>query len=133
MILIDASVALKWYLPEAGSSAAVELTKEELCAPSLILAEVANGLWKAERLKHLEAAAVRDGVATLPEVLSELTPLHLLIARASEIARHLDHPVYDCIYLAEAERRATKLVTADQRFLRRITNGEFGRLVRPLT
>lgn len=133
MILIDASVALKWYLTEAGSGAAVKLTEENLCAPSLILAEVANGLWKAERLKHLEATVVRESVATLPEILSELTPLDLLIASASEIAWHLDHPVYDCIYLADAERRATQLVTADKRLLGRVGGGEFGKLVRSLT
>jgi predicted nucleic acid-binding protein len=36
-----------------------------------------------------------------------------------DLARRLSHPVYDCVYLALAERERARFVTADQRLLRR--------------
>jgi predicted nucleic acid-binding protein len=36
------------------------------------------------------------------------------------IASQLDHPVYDCFYLALAEARDALLVTADRRLLRKL-------------
>ena len=32
----------------------------------------------------------------------------------------LSHPVYDCLYLALAEREGTRLITADQPFVERV-------------
>ena len=43
-----------------------------------------------------------------------------LAARSFAIAEALGHPVYDCCYLALAELRQTKLVTADKRLLDRL-------------
>jgi predicted nucleic acid-binding protein len=40
-----------------------------------------------------------------------------LLARAMEVARLLKHPVYDCVYLALAERERATVVTADARLL----------------
>ena len=39
------------------------------------------------------------------------------MARAAEVAIVLDHPAYDCMYLALAMERGTPLVTADVRLL----------------
>ncbi len=43
-----------------------------------------------------------------------------LAARSLALAADLDHPVYDCLYLALAELREASLVTADQRLLARL-------------
>nr|WP_294519284.1 type II toxin-antitoxin system VapC family toxin [uncultured Rhodopila sp.] len=53
-------------------------------------------------------------------VLAALVSLTTLAPRAVTISRELDHPVYDCFYLALAEAREATLVTADARLLRRI-------------
>ena len=45
MIIVDASVAVKWVVSEAGSEAAVALLREPLGAPSLWLSEASNALW----------------------------------------------------------------------------------------
>jgi predicted nucleic acid-binding protein len=50
VIVVDASVALKWVIPEAGSDAAAGLLHDELIAPDLWLTEAANALWRHARL-----------------------------------------------------------------------------------
>src|SRR5258708_989827 len=48
MIVVDASVAVNWVLPEADSGLAVALREAcALIAPSLVIAEIGNALWKS--------------------------------------------------------------------------------------
>jgi predicted nucleic acid-binding protein len=49
----------------------------------------------------------------------DLHPTEPLLPRAMDLARRLKHPVYDCVYLALAERERARFVTTDQRLLRR--------------
>jgi predicted nucleic acid-binding protein len=124
VIVVDASVALKWFLVENGSDEALRLagSGRNLAAPDLIIAEVCNGLWKSARLGRLTSEQVSLAAANLPDFLSRLAPGRLLAERAVKIADDLGHPVYDCFYLALAERLGTKLVTADRR-LTAVLNG----------
>jgi predicted nucleic acid-binding protein len=59
---------------------------------------------------------------------------HHLVApdRALAIAIELRHPVYDCFYLALAERNTSPLVTADERLIHRCAGTPFEKLARPL-
>lgn len=47
-VVVDASVVLKWFVPEAGSDAASRLlaSEDRLEAPDLLFAEIANAIWK---------------------------------------------------------------------------------------
>ena len=126
-LVVDASVALKWFLAEEGSDAAAALldTEEILIAPDLIVAEVCNAGWKAVRTgmalpQQLEVAAAR-----LPVVLDELVPLSELAVEAVAAAVALDHPVYDCCYLALATQRDVRLVTADRRLRTRVARSKW--------
>lgn len=121
-LVVDASVALKWFLQEEGSDHAAALLDrgDLLIAPDLILAEVCNAGWKAvrngmARLEQLEIAAAR-----LPVALDELVPLASLAVDAAAAAIALDHPVYDCFYLALAVQRDCQLITADRRLIARV-------------
>ena len=49
------------------------------------------------------------------ELVDVIEPDRYLQAEALALACHLDHPVYDCLYLALARREAAVLVTADKR------------------
>ena len=66
------------------------------------------------------------------KAFEELVPTSVLKDRALAIAIELRHSVYDCFYLALAERSASRLVTADDRLIRRCTNTPFGMLVQSL-
>ena len=90
---------------------------EPIVAPDLILAEVCNAAWKSLRRGELVAAqfdAILNEVA-LP--FSRLVPLDQLIRPAAALTRELDHPVYDCLYLALAHAEGLPFVTADERLL----------------
>jgi predicted nucleic acid-binding protein len=132
--VVDASVALKWFVPEALSGAAEELllSPAELHAPDLLVIEVANAAWRKVlrgEVRTTQAAliaiAIHRGGPTL-------YPSELFIERALEIALVLHHPVYDCLYLACAESLEALLVTTDERFLKAVEGTAFAALMRPL-
>jgi len=129
--LIDASVAVKWVVSEPDSERAMALYGGGFAAPDLILVEIANILWKKVRRREIDALQATLGLSELQSTL-DVMPTLSLESRALEIGMALDHPVYDCIYLALAEALDTTLVTADTRLLRCCTDTPFGAMVEPL-
>jgi predicted nucleic acid-binding protein len=115
-LVIDASVALKWVLAEPGQAAADALLDEELIAPSLWLVEAANALWRRTQRGELSADEARERLAELFNAPVTSTAIEDDILAAAELAQRLEHPVYDCLYLALAIRERTQVVTADRRF-----------------
>jgi predicted nucleic acid-binding protein len=120
-LVIDASVAMKWFVPESLAENAARLLDREhrLAAPDFLLVELSNIIWKKERLGEMRS---EDGEATLARLGSgpiELLETRPLLGPALHLARQLDHPVYDCIYLAAAEASGAVAVTADRRFFDR--------------
>jgi predicted nucleic acid-binding protein len=116
-LVVDASVAAKWVLPEPDSPRAEALRRieNELIAPVLILAEIGNAIWKRTRKQELTAARAVESIGTATALIDRLHGLEPLVARATEIAVSLDHSIYDCFYLALAERERVGLATADTR------------------
>jgi predicted nucleic acid-binding protein len=118
-IVVDASVALKWYLSEEDSEAALALldSGERLIAPDLIVAELCNAAWRLIRRGELRTEQLAIIARGVPDVFATLHASASLAARAAAIALELDHPVYDCFYLALSETRNAPLVTADRRLM----------------
>lgn len=130
-VAVDASVAVKWLLPEPDSPQAETLLSggNRLVAPDLLLIEVANVLWRKRRAAQVtdaDAAAMQED---LPQFFARLHPIGPLMPRALAISFALDHPVYDCVYLALAEREGCPLVTADARFLAKAARFDAAELV----
>jgi predicted nucleic acid-binding protein len=134
MPVVDASVAFKWVVREEGSEAARALVAagEPLVAPELVLVEVANAAWKGVRRGLVAPEQLAAATERLPDWLDQIHPVRPLLPRAVAIARELGHPVYDCVYLALAERAAAVLVTADQRLLARVAGTPWASPVREL-
>lgn len=117
-LVVDASVALKWLIEEEGSDAALSLREHDLCAPSLLRLEAANvfrTLATRGAVTAEAAAALFALFQTAPVTIVE--PDDALERRAVDLALGLNHPVYDCLYLALAERLSRRVVTANRRFL----------------
>jgi predicted nucleic acid-binding protein len=121
--VVDASIALKWVIPEILSDRAdrVRDTEDDVLAPDLLLVEVANALWKKSAAREISSREADEAFDLLRESSIALQATGPLLPRAMEVARRLAHPVYDCVYLALAEREHAVLVTADQRLLRRLS------------
>jgi predicted nucleic acid-binding protein len=123
--VVDASVAVKWVIPEVLSDEAHRLRAgdDEILAPDVLLIEVANALWKKTAGKEISPVEADRAFALVNESGIDLRPTAPLLPRALQVARRLNHPVYDCVYLALAEREHATFVTADHRFLRRLAAG----------
>lgn len=118
MNVVDTSVVLKWYVKEADSEVAEALVGIGLIAPDLILAEMGNALWKKIRKAELSSAQAQAALGGLGKVVS-LLPAAYFAPRAFEISLELDHPIYDCFFLAAAEEHGCAVITADLRLLKR--------------
>lgn len=115
-IVVDASIALKWVMEEPGSDAAEELLEKDLAAPSPWLLEAANALWRRTVRGELTAAEAEERLTELTNASVASVPLDQDLPEAMRLAVQLNHPVYDCLYLALARRLRTYVVTADIRF-----------------
>jgi predicted nucleic acid-binding protein len=115
MIIVDASVAVKWVVSETGSAAAVALLQRPLGAPALWLSEASNALWAKVMRRQLTPAEARGQAADLADAPVTALALPGLLPAAMSIALELKHPIYDCFYLSAALQKDTYVITADRR------------------
>jgi predicted nucleic acid-binding protein len=116
-LVIDASVAVKWFVNEdRAAEAQVFLTLDsDLLAPTSILYEIFHALWDKARLGLLPANRLPEFAQVIAAPFSALTPMEHLYAAAAGMAQLERLPIYDCAYVALAQREHAELVTADER------------------
>jgi predicted nucleic acid-binding protein len=133
-LVVDASVAVRWFFQIAGTERANAILRsgEPIIAPDLVIVEIANAAWKAASFDNSPPDAAKAVVREATRFFSELVPSIVLRDHALAIALELRHPVYDCFYLALAQARGITLVTADDRLLGRCAKTPFAPLVRSL-
>lgn len=120
-LVIDASVAMKWMIEGEGSDRARSLIGSgRLVAPELILAEAANALWKYTSSGLLDAAAGTAALTALSRILDQIHALAPLTPEAHKLACALNHPAYDCYYLALAAEVEGEVITADRRLAAKV-------------
>jgi predicted nucleic acid-binding protein len=132
-LVVDASVAFKWFVPEVGSEKALALLEldTDLIAPELLCVEVVNAMWARLRGRDNFRSVVTDAAAALPRMIDTLVPIGTLLPRALEMTIELNHPLYDCLYLALAEMSDDKLLTADQVFAEKCARSRWAERVEP--
>jgi predicted nucleic acid-binding protein len=117
-VVVDASVVVKWLLPEEHSDAALQLLggRYELWAPDLIWAEVGNVLWKRWRKRELSEEEISSLSADFRRFPLSRHASEPLFEAAGQLARKYDRSFYDSLYLALAAHRGHPLITGDLRF-----------------
>lgn len=130
-LLIDTSVVVKWIVAEEGSDIAMTFHGSDLAAPGLMLLELGNVLWMKVRSGEMLAAQAIAGLTEVGSVVRTLSTDNLQL-RALEIGIDLNHPVYDCAYLALAEAGGMRVLTADKRLVKSAANTAFADLLLPL-
>jgi predicted nucleic acid-binding protein len=119
--VVDASVAVKWVVDEPGTAQALLLLADhKTIAPDLILAECANIFWKKVRRRELSPAEARFAALMIEASDLQLREMLPFWISAVELAAQLDHPAYDCMYLALALREGLQFVTADESLIRKL-------------
>lgn len=118
IFVVDASLVLKWFIPEIHSEAARRWlgASHDYVAPDLLFAEVGNAVWKKVRRKELEEAEGRQLVKALRQVAVETVATRNLLEDALALALTAGVTVYDAMYLALAVRLETEVITGDDRF-----------------
>jgi predicted nucleic acid-binding protein len=116
-VVIDASVVVKWFIPEVHSAAAARLLDSDLVlyVPDLIGPEFGNTLWKKVRRDEIGREDAEEILRAFSRLPFEIRPSAALLPAAFELANTFDRTVYDSLYLALAVAEDCALITADAR------------------
>jgi len=116
MIVVDASVAALWYLPQplSGRAAALLARGEELAAPPLLRLEVASAIAKAVRRREVSAGEARHALEALLPASVRFVPGVEESPEPWRIVEAFGGSVYDAVYIALARRLAAPLSTDDR-------------------
>lgn len=125
-MVVDASVAIKWFLSEIYSDEArlILNLKWELYAPDFIWVEFGSVLQKKIRLKEL---TIHEADAILKDFMKFQIQTYgskLFLNSAWQLVKDSGATIYDSLYLALANSRECSLVTADKKFYQLINNSE---------
>jgi predicted nucleic acid-binding protein len=116
--VVDASVAVKWFLPEIHDVPARRLLGggHTLIVPDLLFPEVGNILWKRVRAGDIAAPQADTILQTLGAMPLIVHPSWPLVTVALTIGCQSGRTVYDSLYLALAIQKMAPMVTADEKF-----------------
>lgn len=128
MPVVDASVVVDWVAPDVDPGGPAgrllrTLVREGawVAAPPLMAEEVANALITGVRRGRWDGAAADRAFGQLVSMPLRLEHEPQDLVRAWDLSRRYDeHPVYDMVYLAVAERLGEELLTADARLVARV-------------
>lgn len=119
MIVIDTSVAVKWFTPEVDTPEALALLSRAIVAPDLLQAELGHVLTKKIRRGEMVDEHAQGSFGAVLALLS-LLPSPSFAQAAFNLSLELRHSIYDCYFLALAVERGLMLVTADHRFAQKV-------------
>ena len=120
-LVIDSSVAIKWFVREPYSTEACRILDQyrigalTMLAPDLINAEFGNVVWKKHLHQGLAAADAQSVIDEFRKLEFVWTPTSILLEQAYNLAVTHKRTVYDCLYVALSLRENCQFVTADER------------------
>lgn len=135
MIVVDASVAVKWFVPEMDHEAALVVlgSGDTLIAPDLVIPETMHALRKKLRAGDVTEEQFLRAGADLDAYFDEIVPSAAVTEEATRLSIQLDHGFYDCVYLALSLTASASLVTADEAFRAKVVSAGLGTAIRGLS
>ena len=132
--VVDACVAIKWFLPEKGHEKAAGILErcELMLAPDLFYIEMDAIITKKVRQKLIEpddAPVIYKEIRNIP---FKIIPYTLISKMALDLSSTLPVTQYDACYLSVAIEYNQVVLTADQRFYRAMQRTPFERYVSEL-
>ncbi|WP_406698082.1 type II toxin-antitoxin system VapC family toxin [Singulisphaera sp. Ch08] len=127
-VVVDASVGVKWYLPEIHSNQALLLLDDAFHrhVPAHFAVEIASAVWKRvvtrSEIEPEEGQAILDAIGVAPLVTHATADL---LDATFALAVGTRRSVYDCLYLALAIHLQCQVVTVDEKFYHAIKSGPF--------
>ncbi len=121
-IVIDSSVAVKWFVIETDSMKAKQILLEykqglwEFLAPDLIYAEYGNIIWKKQVFQGFDPNDADSALKDFQFIQFTLTTTRAIFNEAFQIAVKYKRTFYDSLYLALSIRENCEFVTADEKF-----------------
>ena len=118
-LVIDSSIALKWFFSEPDSNRArsllldYQLGQLNVIAPDLIVSEITNAVWWRQVNHKLTTQDGRAVLDTFRELHVTLVPTVELIEQAYWLATTTQQSVFDMLYIALARREKCRYITAD--------------------
>jgi predicted nucleic acid-binding protein len=124
VIVVDASVAVKWFLDELHSDQAAEVLSVnagQLYVPDIMLIEVTSALVRNANMVKSSRPNILIALNRFEKMLGDGDIMArrssgIAIRQSADVAIKLGHPLKGCIYLALAMELACPLITADIRF-----------------
>ena len=125
--VVDASVAIKWYVPEIHSVDADRLLSgdTELLVPDLLWSEIGNILWKRILRADMTAEKSRTIIAAITSLPLRVMPAADLMEGALSVAVTTKRSFYDSLYLYLAVSTDCQMVTADLKLFTALKNSPF--------
>lgn len=138
-LVLDTSVAVKFYLPEEWRDKALALlaavgeSRATLLAPSTVQPELFNALWQQHRRGKLSREEVGEHWGDFSVTSVDLYAPEDLMPRAAQMALETSVIIYDALFLALAEDAEARLVTADDRLLKALEGTSYAGLPQHLS
>jgi predicted nucleic acid-binding protein len=133
MIILDASVVVKWFSEEEYTDKALEIRErirmgeEKVVVPDLLLYELANAL---KYNPNFDANDVSDALTSIFDMdMDIVTPIPETINSAVTLAFEYNITVYDAFYVALAKETELTFITADRRLCERVSNLDFVKFI----
>jgi predicted nucleic acid-binding protein len=116
-IVVDTSVVVNALITQRFTAAAEQWIEVStpILAPEFLRIELANTLWKVEKAGYIDQRESDEAWRHIMTGRIRFLPDMDYLDNARRIARRLNHPIYDCLYLAVSEAHDATLVTADRR------------------
>lgn len=125
--VIDASVAVKWYIQENWNEEAdfILCQSSILTAPDFLLVESANIFWKKVIKQELTCEESQINLNLLYQSIDRFVSSQLLYSQSLQLAFEVNHSIYDMMYLSTALITDSIVITADRRFFDCVNNSPY--------